>query len=146
MARLHHANVRITNPQRSLEFYSAVGLKHVGTAVLGPGYTLLYLGSAGGAEPTLELVVNDTTDPEYDRSQGSGHIGLEVEDIDAALGALADLGYTPEGAPSHPAGRTDLNPIAFVRDPDGVRVELLQAEWTVPTDPMPSDLSSLGQG
>jgi catechol 2,3-dioxygenase-like lactoylglutathione lyase family enzyme len=141
MSRVHHANIRITDPARSLQFYGAIGLEHVGTLSMGPGYTLLYL--AGDGSAALELVVNDTADPTYDRSPGSGHIGLEVPDLAATLAALDEIGYRPEGAPAAPGNRADLNPIAFVRDPDGVRVELLQASWAVPHDPLPADLHQL---
>lgn len=141
MARLHHANIRITDAQRSLDFYRALGLRHVGTAALAPGYTLLFVGGKADGSPTLELVVNDTDDPAYDRSPGAGHVGIEVEDVEQTLATLAELGVEPEGPPSHPAGRTDLNPVAFVRDPDGVRVELLQSPWRIPTDEVPHELS-----
>jgi catechol 2,3-dioxygenase-like lactoylglutathione lyase family enzyme len=137
VARLHHANIRILEAKRSVAFYRAIGLRHVGTAALAPGYTLLFMASAPGDEPTIELVVNDTDDPGYDRSSGAGHVGLEVEDLGQVLRALAALGVEPEGPPGYPAGRTDLNPVAFVRDPDGVRVELLQAPWRVPQDEIP---------
>lgn len=138
MATVHHANVRIRDVHKSVAFYRALGLEHVGTLALAPGYTLVYVGDpAGGA--VIELVLNDTTDPAYDRSSGSGHLGIEVEDIDATLEALALLGVTPEAAPARPAGRHDLGPIAFVRDPDGMRVELLQHPWAVPSDPLPLD-------
>ena len=141
MARLHHANIRVADPARSVAFYRAVGLQHTGTAALAPGYTLLYMASAPGDEPTVELVVNDTDDPGYDRNPGAGHIGIEVDDVHDVLTTLAALGVEPEGPPTHPAGRMDLNPVAFVRDPDGVRVELLQAPWTVPADEVPTSLS-----
>ena len=133
-------NIRVADPERSLAFYRAVGLDLVGSLVLGPGYTLHYVGVPGGGPhvAVLELVVNETTDPAYDRSPGSGHLGLEVDDLDAALAALATLGVTPEGPPSRPGGRDDLRPVAFVGDPDGVRVELLQAPWPIPQDSLPS--------
>jgi lactoylglutathione lyase len=140
MTRFHHANIRIVDAAASLAFYRAIGLDHVGTLSLGPGYTLLFVGQPDGTA-VLELVLNDTTDPAYDRSPGSGHIGIEVDDIEATLRALAELGVTPEAAPAHPGGRTDLGRIAFVRDPDGVRVELLQAEWPVPQDALPADVT-----
>jgi lactoylglutathione lyase len=141
MSRVHHANIRITAPARSLQFYGAIGLEHVGSLTMGPGYTLLYLAGDGGG--ALELVVNDTVDPSYDRSPGSGHIGLEVPDLAATLAALEEIGYQPEAAPASPGDRVDLNPIAFVRDPDGTRVELLQASWAIPQDPLPADLHHL---
>ncbi|WP_426321675.1 VOC family protein [Microbacterium sp. E-13] len=140
MPVVHHANIRIRDARASVGFYRALGFEHVGTLALGPGYTLLFLGDpAGGA--VIELVVNDTTDPAYDRSSGSGHLGVEVEDIDASLTALSALGVVPEAPPASPAGRADLRPIAFVRDPDGTRVELLQRPWPLPSDPLPADLA-----
>lgn len=138
MSQVHHTNVRIRDARASLAFYGKLGLRHVGTAVLGPGYTLLFLGGASGA--AIELVVNETADASYDRAPGSGHIGIEVPDLDAALAELATLGVEPEAPPAHPAGRTDLGKVAFVRDPDGVRVELLQAPWPIPSDPVPEGL------
>jgi lactoylglutathione lyase len=141
MGRLHHANIRVTDPAASLRFYGALGLKHTGTCALGPGYTLLYLTDKEGL--AIELVVNETTDPAYDRSPGSGHLGLEIDDLGAALGQLASLGVEPEAAPAHPAGRTDLNPVVFVRDPDGVRIELLQTPWPIPSDALPAELAYL---
>jgi lactoylglutathione lyase len=141
VARLHHTNIRVADPERSLAFYRAIGLRHVGTAALAPGYTLLYMAGDAGGEPTIELVANDTDDPAYDRSPGANHIGIEVEDLDRVLAELAAIGVEPEGPPSHPAGRTDLNPVAFVRDPDGVRVELLLAPWKTPRDEVPAPLT-----
>ena len=138
--KVHHANVRIADLDRSLAFYRALGLEQVGVLGLGPGYVLHYLGAPGSSpeQAVLELVVNETTDPSYDRSPGSGHLGLEVDDIDATLSSLSELGVQPEAPPSQPGGRSDLQPIAFVRDPDGVRVELLQAPWPVPQDELPA--------
>jgi lactoylglutathione lyase len=137
--RVHHANIRITDIDRSLAFYRALGLEAVGALALGPGYVLHYLGArgSGAGQAVLELVVNETADPAYDRSPGSGHLGLEVDDIGTALTALAALGVEPEAAPAKPGGRGDLRPVVFVRDPDGVRVELLQAPWPVPRDELP---------
>lgn len=140
MSRLHHANIRITDPTRSVEFYATLGLHHVGTAALAPGYTLLYMGDRSDTA-CLELVVNDTADDTYDRNPGAGHLGVEVDDLDATLIALAALGVEPEAPPSRPLGRDDLQPVAFVRDPDGVRVELLQAQWNLPHDTTPPTIT-----
>jgi lactoylglutathione lyase len=138
-AKVHHANIRIADLDRSLAFYRALGLDAVGALSLGPGYVLHYLGTPGSGpgSAVLELVVNETTDPSYDRSPGSGHLGLEVDDIGRALAALAGLGIEPEAPPAIPGGRAELNPVVFVRDPDGVRVELLQSPWPVPRDELP---------
>jgi lactoylglutathione lyase len=138
MTRLHHANIRITDLDRSLTFYRALGLDVVGNLSLGPSYHLVFLGPDGPGSASLELVLNQTDDPAYDRSPGSGHIGLEVTDLGAFLEALARIGVEPEMAPFLPGGRGDLRPVTFVRDPDGVRVEPLQAPWSLPQDELPA--------
>ena len=51
MGRLHHANIRITDPAASLRFYQALGLEYAGTLSMGPGYTLLYLADGRGLAP-----------------------------------------------------------------------------------------------
>jgi catechol 2,3-dioxygenase-like lactoylglutathione lyase family enzyme len=143
MTRIHHANIRTADPVQSVAFYRILGLEHTGTLSMGPGYTLLYMTDGDGL--ALELVANDTTDPAYDRSAGSGHLAFEVDDLDATLTALRDAhGTEPESAPMHPGGREDLNKVAFVRDPDGVRLELLQSAWPIPADALPTELQTLG--
>ena len=61
----------------------------------------------------------------YDLGSGYGHIALTVDDIDAKLAELAGQGIEPEKPAYHPGGRDDVGPIAFVADPDGYRVELI---------------------
>ena len=48
-----------------------------------------------------------------------------MEDIDAALSDLAAIGVEPEKPAYHPGGNEALPRIAFVADPDGYRVELI---------------------
>ncbi len=134
IATLSHVNIRVANPVPSVEFYRAVGLDVVGSAVLSAGYYLIYLGSPVRDDITVELVINESAGEDYDRSPGAGHIGLVVEDLDAALARLEEIGIRPETPPAHPAGREDLPRIAFVRDPDEVRVELIDRLFPTPQD------------
>lgn len=144
MTRIHHTNVRIQDAARSLAFYRTIGLEHTGTLSLGPGYTLLFMTDSAGI--AIELVVNDTDDPNYDRSPGSGHLGFEVDDLDATLAELDTvLGTKAEVGPMVPGDRSDLRPVAFVRDPDGMRVELLQKPWPIPNDPLPAEFAALSR-
>lgn len=68
----------------------------------------------------LELLHRPTpsTDPVF------AHIALRVDDVDAAVAALAELGVTTESGTPKAAG-TGNGRIAIVRDPDGVKIELL---------------------
>ena len=52
-------------------------------------------------------------------------LGLWHNFGDATLAAVAALGVEPEKPPYHPGGRADLPRIAFVADPDGYRIELI---------------------
>src|SRR5258705_136001 len=57
---------------------------------------------------------------------GYNHIALTADALPPVLGRLeAALGVTPEKPPFHPGDREDLPLIAFVADPDGYRIELI---------------------
>ena len=77
----------------------------------------------------------DQTEP-YDLGTGYNHIALTVEDIDAALSDQAAIGVEPEKPAYHPGGNESLPRIAFVADPDGYRVELIdKGAFPTPQDP-----------
>ena len=78
-----------------------------------------------GDEDRLELTVNIGREEPYDLGDGYNHFAVTVEDIDAALAELAEIGVEPEKPPYRPGERDDLPRIAFVADPDGYRVELI---------------------
>ena len=87
--------------------------------------TNVFMGLPGdGAR--LELTYNHGVDS-YDLGTGYNHIALAVEDLEGTLDALAGEGIEPEKPPYRPGGRTEGYFIAFVRDPDGYRVELVGA-------------------
>jgi lactoylglutathione lyase len=86
-------------------------------------YTLVFLAAPADAgapdAPQVELTYN--WDPEdYDGGRNFGHLAYEVEDIYAACQRLMDGGVTINRPPRD--GR-----MAFVRSPDGISIELLQA-------------------
>ena len=77
-----------------------------------------------GEDPMLELTYNHGVTG-YDHGTGYNHIALAVDDLDATLAQLAGEGIEPEKPPYRPGGRTEGHRIAFVRDPDGYRIELI---------------------
>lgn len=129
-----HTCVRVRDPEASLRFYRALGYELRGRLNFSSAYNL-YLGLPGEGD-TLELTVNrDQRDP-YDLGTGYNHIALTVDDLHAALADLEPLGVTPEKPPYRPGERHDLPLIAFVADPDGYRVELIDGgEFRTPQDP-----------
>jgi lactoylglutathione lyase len=85
----------------------------------------VFMGLPGEDEARLELTYNHGVDS-YDLGSGYNHIALAVEDINGTLAGLAEQGIEPEKPPYRPGGRTTGSLIAFVRDPDGYRVELIE--------------------
>jgi lactoylglutathione lyase len=130
-----HTCVRVRDPEASVAFYSALGFEPRGRLNFETAYNL-YMGLPGSGDQ-LELTVNVGRDEPYDLGDGYNHIALTVEDITLTLSRLKDaLGVEPEKPPFHPGGRAELPLIAFVADPDGYRVELIDGGgFDTPQDP-----------
>ena len=137
--QLVHTCVRVRDIDASRTFYKALGFEERGRLNFESAYNV-YMGLPGGGD-TLELTVNVGQEEPYDLGTGYNHVAVTVEDIDAALAELAELGVEPEKPPYRPGGRDDLPNIAFVADPDGYRIELIDGgRFDTPQDPPhPSD-------
>jgi lactoylglutathione lyase len=135
MARRYvHTCVRVLDPDASLRFYGTLGFEKRGRLNFETAYNI-YLGLPGDGD-VLELTVNRGRTEPYDLGTGYNHIALTVEDIDAALSDLAVIGVEPEKPAYHPGGNESLPRIAFVVDPDGYRVELIdKGAFPTPQDP-----------
>ncbi|MEA2370482.1 MAG: lactoylglutathione lyase [Solirubrobacteraceae bacterium] len=131
---LVHTCLRIRDPEASQHFYRALGFEPRGRLNFETAYNL-YMGLSGDGD-TLELTVNRDHDEPYDLGTGYNHMALTVEDIADTLSGLAAIGVLPERPPYHPGGREDLPLIAFVADPDGYRIELIDGGvFATPQDP-----------
>jgi lactoylglutathione lyase len=135
MARRYvHTCVRVLDPDASERFYGALGFERRGRLNFETAYNI-YLGLPGDGD-VLELTVNRGRTEPYDLGTGYNHIALTVEDIDAAVSDLAAIGVEPEKPAYHPGGNESLPRIAFVADPDGYRVELIdKGAFPTPQDP-----------
>jgi lactoylglutathione lyase len=120
---LVHTCVRVRDIDASLRFYRALGFEERGRLNFDSAYNV-YLGLPGD-DDRVELTVNIGREEPYDLGDGYNHVAVTVDDIDAALADLAGIGVEPEKPPYRPGGRDDLPRIAFVADPDGYRVELI---------------------
>ncbi len=138
--RYLHTMVRVEDIDRALDFYCGkFGLVEVRRVESEQGrFTLVFLAAPGdeasGREakaPLLELTYN--WDPEtYTGGRNFGHLAYEVDDIYALCRSLMDAGITINRPPRD--GR-----MAFVRSPDGISIEILQAgEALAPQEPWAS--------
>ncbi len=125
--RLLHAMLRVSDMERSLDFYTRL----LGMRVLDRRehkknqFTQVYLGYGDAASPmVLELVFNWMRDEPYQQGDAFGHIAVGVTGIGALCRQLAAEGVPmPRPPRSQRHGETM---VAFVEDPDGYRVELVQ--------------------
>ncbi|HEX4760199.1 MAG TPA: VOC family protein [Thermoleophilaceae bacterium] len=122
MSELLHTCYRIGDIDRSVEFYEALGFEELRRMDIRDEAVNVFMGLPGdGAR--LELTYNHGVDS-YELGTGYNHIAVSADDLDATLGELADKGIEPEKPPYQV--REGGNRIAFVRDPDGYRVELIE--------------------
>jgi lactoylglutathione lyase len=120
---LVHTCLRVIDEQASIKFYEAIGFERQGRLQFASAYNV-YLGLPGdGAR--LELTINLGREEKYDLGEGFGHLAVTVPSLDETLASLGSQGIEPEQSPYHPGDREDLPRIAFVRDPDGYRIELI---------------------
>jgi len=134
--QLVHTCVRVRDVDASTAFYRRLGFEERGRLNFETAFNV-YMGLPGGGD-TLELTVNVGREESYDLGDGYNHIAVTVEDLQAVLSDLAQAGVEPEKPAFHPGGRDELPLIAFVADPDGYRIELIDGgAFPTPQDPAP---------
>ena len=124
--RILHTMIRVGNLDRSIAFYTEVlGMRLLRRNDYPEGrFTLAFIGYGEESESAvIELTFNwDTTS--YDLGNGFGHIALEVPDAYAACAEIKKRGgkVTREAGPM----KHGTTVIAFVEDPDGYKIELIE--------------------
>ncbi len=133
MSRLLHTMLRVANLDRSLRFYRALGMTEQRRERYPEGrFTLSFLGFGPEADHTVLELTHNWDTPGYEHGNGFGHIAVEVRNLRHATQTLAAEGGTVVRPPGPMKQRSDTSTrppdvIAFVDDPDGYRVELIQA-------------------
>ena len=126
-----HTMVRVTNVEASLKFYrDALGMDVLSHKDNEAGrYTLVFLAAPGDHSAQIELTYNwpaaDGTAETYGGGRNFGHVAYAVPDIYATCQRLVDHGVAVLRPPRD--GR-----MAFVRSPDNISIELLQAGPALP--------------
>ena len=124
--RILHTMLRVGDLQRSIGFYTGVlGMRVLRTTERPEQkYSLAFVGYGDESEgAVLELTYNHGVDA-YEVGTGYGHVAIEVPDAAAACAAVRAKGgnVTREAGPVK--GGTTV--IAFVQDPDGYKIELIE--------------------
>jgi len=124
--KILHTMLRVGNLEKSLAFYTEVlGMRLLRRSDYPDGkFTLAFVGFQDERDgAVLELTSNWGVD-HYEIGSGYGHVALEVEDAYAACTEIKSRGgsVTREAAPM----KHGTTVIAFVEDPDGYKIELIQ--------------------
>jgi lactoylglutathione lyase len=126
MARYLHTMVRVTDPERSREFYEALGMefrRDLDIVRDGELEATNYFFGFPGDDAELELTFNHDGRT-YELGTAYGHVAIGVDDLDGTLARLADQGIEPERPPY--TVREGGSRLCFVRDPDSYRIEIIE--------------------
>ena len=127
--RLLHTMIRVLDLDKSIDFYT----RHLGMKLLrrtdfeGGRFTLAFVGYGDEADTAvIELTHNWDQDDHYDKGNGFGHLAIGVPDADAVCKAMEMAGVNVPRAAGPMKGGSRV--IAFVEDPDGYKIELVQRD------------------
>jgi len=122
-----HTMVRVRDLDASLRFYcEGLGLHEVRRRDVPAGkFTLVFLAAPESPEAEIELTHNWDSSEDYGSARNFGHLAFRVDDIYATCAHLQAMGCTIHRPPRD-------GHMAFVRSPDLISVELLQAGDALP--------------
>lgn len=122
-----HTMVRVRDLDASLRFYcEGLGLREVRRTENPQGkFTLVFLSAPDSPEAEIELTCNWGSDEDYGSARNFGHLAFRVPDLYALCERLQAMGYAIHRPPRD-------GHMAFVRSPDLISVELLQAGAALP--------------
>jgi lactoylglutathione lyase len=139
MIRYLHTMVRVLDLEKSIAFYKLLGLTETRRSDNEGGrFTLVFMAPPGQEECPVELTYNwDGDEGLPSDSRHFGHLAYRVDDIYATCQHLMDNGVTINRPPRD--GR-----MAFVRSPDNISIELLQAGDALPPQEPWTSMPSIG--
>ena len=120
-----HTMIRVSDPDATIAFFELLGLKELRRFDNSSGrFTLIFLAAPGDEDAQVELTHN-WDESGYGEGRNFGHLAYRVDDIYATCQRLIDGGVAINRPPRD-------GHMAFVRSPDNISVELLQAGERLP--------------
>ena len=122
-----HTCYRILDPQKSVDFYvDALGMKKVGEMHFSDASNYFFAFAEDAEAPMLELTHNHDRREPYDPGDGYSHVAFIVDDLEATVAKLKERGVEVALEPKTMTVEGHDYRIAFVKDPDGYRIELIE--------------------
>jgi lactoylglutathione lyase len=127
MSQMLHTMIRTKNLDKSVDFYTRLlGMKELRRREVPEGkYTLVFVGyDSNPGQAEIELTYNWGQDDGYDLGSGFGHLAVGVPDVAGTCEKVRQGGgkVTREAGPV----KFGTTVIAFVEDPDGYKIELIE--------------------
>lgn len=138
--RLLHTMLRVADLERSIQFYTGtLGMRlHRQERYPAGRFTLAFVGYGHEADHACIELTHNWDQSAYQRGTAYGHVALAVRDVAQSCASLqaAGVAVVRQAGPmaDHSPDRSAPEQIAFIRDPDGYRIELIQQhQLTHPT-------------
>jgi lactoylglutathione lyase len=120
-----HTMIRVSDPAATIRFFETLGLRELRRRDSEQGrFTLIFLAAPGDEDAQVELTHN-WDEQGNDEGRNFGHLAYRVDDIYATCRRLMEAGVTLNRPPRD-------GHMAFVRSPDNISIELLQAGDALP--------------
>ena len=132
-----HTMIRVSDPDETLRFFELLGLRELKRYDNEAGrFTLIFLAAPGDEQAQVELTHN-WDEKGYDGGRNFGHLAYRVVDIYESCRGLMEGGVTINRPPRD-------GYMAFVRTPDGISIELLQAGERLPPQEPWASMENVG--
>ena len=135
-----HTMVRVTDIDESLDFYcNKLGLKEIKRTENEKGkYTLIFLGAENSDDHYALLELTYNWEPkEYTGGRNFGHLAYSVKNIYDTCQKLMDNGVVINRPPRD-------GHMAFVRSPDGISIEIIQEDGSLPPQEPWTSMENIG--
>lgn len=119
--RFLHTRVRVRDMERSVAFYEMLGMRQRGTLTSPRGNQLVFMQDPE-TSAEIELCFQPGS-PDFSLDEDIFHMAFGVKDMDEAIGDLTRKGVK---VTEEPAKTRSGSVIAFIEDPDGYEIELVQ--------------------
>jgi lactoylglutathione lyase len=120
-----HTMIRVSDPEATVRFFELLGLRELRRRDSEQGrFTLIFLAAPGDEDAQVELTFN-WDEKGYSEGRNFGHLAYRVDDIYETCRRLMEAGVTINRPPRD-------GHMAFVRTPDNISIELLQAGDALP--------------
>ena len=133
-----HTMIRVSDPQATVAFFNLLGLEELKRFDSEQGrFTLIFLAAPGDEDAQVELTYN-WDEKGYDEGRNFGHLAYRVDNIYESCQRLIDGGVAINRPPRD-------GHMAFVRSPDNISIELLQAGDRLPPQEPWASMANTGK-